>query len=405
VRVLFITDNFVPELNAPATRTYEHCRQWVEAGVDVTVVTCAPNFPDGIVYAGYRNQLYKRETIDGIKVIRVWSFIARNAGFVRRILDYVSFAISAFVAGLFQRFDVVIITSPQFFTTFSGFGLSVLKWRPWVFEVRDLWPESIVAVGAMKAGRLIDWLERVELFMYRRASLVVVVTEAFRRNLIRRGIDTQKIRVVPNGANLRDFAPREKDPQLLAQYGLSDKFVFMYVGTHGMAHGLEFIIEALAKLQMPNVAFLFIGSGSNKEAVTALAKRLGVAQALFLDPVPKSEVPRYLSLADVALVPLRRLEAFLSVIPSKIFEAAAMHKPILLGVGGQAREVVEKYSAGLYFEPENATDFLEKVTTLVEDAAAYQRLQNGCAALVADYDRQVLGRVLLEEMLELSHGR
>src|SRR5680860_563989 len=140
MKLLFLTDNFPPELNAPATRTYEHCREWVKEGMEVTVITCFPNFPKGKIFPGYKNKLYQIEEMEGIKVIRVWSFIAENKGMAKRFIDFISFAVSGFLAGLFQKdIDKIIITSPQFFVSFSGYLLSLLKRKPWVFEVRDLW--------------------------------------------------------------------------------------------------------------------------------------------------------------------------------------------------------------------------------------------------------------------------
>lgn len=197
MKILFLSDNFPPEVNAPATRTYAHCRRWVSSGAEVTVITCVPNFPQGRVYPGYRNLLVQRENIDGIRVVRVITFISRNEGFVRRSLDYLSFAASAFFAGLFERSDIIVATSPQFFTALAGWALSVAKRTPWIFELRDLWPESIATVGAMSQGPVYKLLERVELFLYRQATKIVVVSPPFRENLSRRGVDLRKLRWLP----------------------------------------------------------------------------------------------------------------------------------------------------------------------------------------------------------------
>ena len=162
-RILFLTDNFPPEVNAPATRTYEHTREWVGKGYEVTVITCAPNFPHGEVYEGFKNRLINREVKDGIKVIRVWTYITANEGFLKRILDYISFAVMAFLTGLWFRTDIIVATSPQFFTAVAGRWLSFFKFKPWIMEVRDLWPESIAAVGAMNEGKIYKFLEWLEL--------------------------------------------------------------------------------------------------------------------------------------------------------------------------------------------------------------------------------------------------
>jgi hypothetical protein len=409
MHILFITDNFPPEVNAPATRTFEHARAWVEMGARVTVITCAPNFPHGRVYRGYSNRLRGVEYAAGIRVVRVWSYIAANRGFSRRLLDYASFGAAAFLAGLFEEADVIVATSPQFFTTPAGYLLSRCKQKPWVFELRDLWPDSIRTVGAMKKERVLDWLEKVELFLYRKADLVVAVTEAFRRNLAARGIREEKISVVTNGVDMKTFQGREeKDAALSKRLGLDGRFVVGYTGTHGMAHKLDFIVRAVKNLPDGSVHFLFIGDGAEKENVRELAGRLGVANATFLDPVPKEEVPSYLSVLDAMLVPLKRADTFKTVIPSKIFEAAAMEKPVLLGVDGQAREIVEGYGAGLFFEPENEEDFLAQVKRLRADRGLYEELQGGCRRLAMDFDRNRLARSMydiLEELVTGSPGR
>ena len=180
MKLLFITDNFPPEVNAPASRTYEHCKEWVKLGMDVTIITCAPNFPQGKVYDVYRNKIVSKEIIEGIKVIRVWSYITSNEGFVKRTLDYLSFSITSFLMGLFVKTNLIVATSPQFFVALSGRWLSFFKRKPWVMEVRDLWPESIKTVGAMKDGLLLHFFEWLELRLYKSATMIVSVTDSFK---------------------------------------------------------------------------------------------------------------------------------------------------------------------------------------------------------------------------------
>ena len=220
MRLLFITDNFPPEVNAPATRTYEHCKEWASKGVDVTVITCAPNFPQGRVYSGYKNKLYSKEEVDGIKVVRVWSYITSNEGFLKRTLDYISFAKTSFFAGLFVKTDIIVATSPQFFVALSGRWLSFFKRKPWVMEVR----------------------EKLELSRYRSAKKVITVTDSFKINLVSRGINSSKISVIKNGANLDLYDSNQIDESLKKYLGLDGKFILGYVGTHGLAHKLDFII-------------------------------------------------------------------------------------------------------------------------------------------------------------------
>jgi len=392
MKILFITDNFPPEVNAPATRTYEHCVEWIKQGAEVTIITCTPNFPHGNIYDGYKNKFYQKEHLDGIEVIRVWSYISSNSGFAKRVIDYFSFAFMAFWVGLFKKHDIIIATSPQFFTTWAAWGISKIRRKPWIFELRDLWPESIRTVGAMKQERVLDWLEKIELGLYKGADKVVAVTEAFKSNLIRRGIDHEKIDVVTNGSNLDLFSPSEKDPSLLQSLRLENKFIIGYIGTHGMAHSLDFIVQSISKVNDENIHFLFIGDGSMKSKIIEIASLMSLKNITFLDPIAKDEVPRYLSIIDVSLAPLIKSDTFKTVIPSKIFEASAMQKPTLLGVEGQAEEIIKKYGAGLCFEPENENDFLAKVNLLKNDQSIYDKCKEGCNLLSRDYDRKKLAK-------------
>lgn len=400
MHILVLTDNFPPEVNAPATRTYEHAREWVRAGHRVTVITCAPNFPQGRVFPGYRNRLVQRERLDGTDVVRVWSYIARNEGFLKRTLDYASYMVSATVAGVFVRADVILATSPQFFTAVAGGALGVLRQRPWVFEVRDLWPESIVAVGGMRPGPLVRALERWEMALYRRAARVVVVTEAFRERLVERGVPAEKIVVVPNGIDPAWFEARTDATALRRRLSLEGKFVVGYIGTHGLAHGLNFFLDLAPEVahRWPQVHFLFVGDGAEKPRLVEEAQRLGLDNVTFHDLVPKERIPEFLSAVDIGLVPLRDRPTFRTVLPSKIFEYAALGVPILLGVDGEARRLVERYRAGLFYQPENRRDFLAALGRLADDAALRRCLGEGGRRLARDFDRRQLARRLLDEL-------
>jgi len=397
-RILFLTDNFPPEVNAPATRTYEHAREWVDKGYDVTVITCAPNFPHGKVYEGYKNKRFSREEKDGIKVIRVWTYITANEGFLKRILDYISFAVMAFLAGLLVRTDIIVATSPQFFTAVAGRWLSFFKFKPWIMEVRDLWPESIAAVGAMNEGRVYKFLEWVELRLYKSAKKIIVVTDTFKRKITARGIDASKIDVHKNGVILDLFKPIPKDNELTeANPQFHGKKVFAYIGTHGMAHGLSFILNSLPKLQesLPQAHFLFIGEGAEKENLLKQAEDLKLKNVTFMPFVPKHEVVRYLSLMDVALVNLKKSDTFKTVIPSKIFEAAALQKPILLGLEGETKGIIESFNAGTCFEPENEEEFILKCHEILQEKQ-YSESQKGCKNLAEAFNRKKIALQVLE---------
>lgn len=405
MHILFLTDNFPPEVNAPASRTFEHCREWVKAGHRVSVITCAPNFPGGRLYEGYRNLLWQAERMDGIRVIRVWSYITANEGFIKRILDYVSFMISAIVAVPFMPgVDVVIGTSPQFFTVCGAWIVSRMKRAPFVFELRDIWPESIKAVGAMKDSAVIRLLEKLEMFLYRKAARIVSVTESFKRVLVSRGVDGHKIKVVTNGVDLKGFRPRPKDAELKALFGLEGKFVAGYVGTHGMAHALETILAAADRIRQIDendvYRFILLGNGARKQQLMAKASDMGLANVIFIDTVPKGDVVRYWSLLDVSIIHLKKTALFTTVIPSKLFECMGMGIPVLHGVAGESAAIVEKEGAGLVFEPENPDELCNKLTLLKENGDLYQRLHNNCLDAAPRYDRAVLAGRMLDVLTE-----
>jgi len=398
MKVLFLTDNFVPEQNASARRSYEHCRNWVKQGVHVTVVTTVPNFPLGKPHPPYRNRLFARETIDGIDVVRVWSFLAPNRGVVLRALDFASFALTGFLAGLAQNADIIVATSPQLLTAVCGHFLSRAKRRPWVFEVRDLWPESITAVGAMKEGLAMRILRRLEARLYRSAERIVTVTDPMRERLIERGVPEEKVGVVPNGADLKRLLPRLASAELAADLKLEGKFVVGYVGTHGFAQGLEVVIRAASLVGGKNIHFLFVGEGARREFLIEMARGLGLQNVTFLRGVPADTAVEYLALSDAIVVPLRNSALFESALPSKIFEAAAMEKPLLLSARGLSADVIREYNAGIAVEPENAQALAEAVLLLHENRALRESFRGGCRALARQYNRETLANRMLEEI-------
>ena len=340
-----------------------------------------------------KTKLYLKENINGIKVIRIWSYIAANQGFFKRVLDYMSYAVMAVFTGLFVKTDIIIATSPQFFTAVGGRVLSFFKRKPWVMEVRDIWPESIVTVGAVKADcTTVKFLEKVELHLYKSADIIIVVTDAFKETIINKGILKEKIEVVKNGANRSLFKPVSKDKNLLAVLNLENKIIVGYIGTHGLAHSLDFVIDTIAKLRDIPIHFLFVGDGAIKKKIQNQAVDLGLTNITFIGLVSKDKIVSYLSILDCMLVPLKKETNFKTVIPSKIFETAAMQIPILLGVDGEAREMIEKYNAGLYFEPENEKEMIRQLKRLWGDPSLCKLLKAGGKRLAMDFDRKKMAK-------------
>lgn len=400
MHILFLSDNFPPEVNPGASRTYEHSREWVNAGHRVTVVTSQPNSPKGRVFDGYRNQLYQVEQVDGIRVVRVWTYMTRNEGVTKRILDFMSFMVTSFLAAIWvRRVDVIVVTSPNFFAVWTARAIALLKRRSYVFDVRDIWPESIRAVGAMRPSRALLLLEKVELYLYRKAAAVTVVTHAFKRNLISRGIAHDKIHVVTNGVDLSKIRPRPKDAALEDELGLKGKFVAGYIGTHGMAHGLETLLDAAAILRChPNgdrYRILMLGDGAERAMLKEQARSCNLDNVIFLETVLKTEVGRYWSLLDVSIIPLRRSPLFLTVIPSKLFECMALGLPVLHGVEGESADIVTSNDVGLTVEPENAEALAAGIMSLERDELLRARLATNGPVAAKKYDRKVLAIQML----------
>jgi colanic acid biosynthesis glycosyl transferase WcaI len=408
LKILFITENFPPEVNAAATRVHERACYWVKAGHEVTVLTGFPNFPQGKVYAGYRQSMYNVGVMDGIRVVRLPTYIARNEGFVRRTLDFVSFMIVSITASLFvRRPDVVVATSPQFFAAVAGWAIGALRRRPFIFEVSDLWPASIVAVGAMRKGRIYGALEALELFLYRRAAAVVALTTSFRDNLIRRGIDPGKIAVVINGVDLSRYQRRRKDKELIDEFRLAGKFVVGYMGTLGMAHGLNNAVAAAQLLRDDDrFRLVLVGDGAVKHTLQAEVEKAKLENVIFVAPQPKSMMPRIWSICDAALIHLKDDAIFSEVIPSKMFEAMAMGLPLLMAApAGEASRILERESAGVRVSSAIPTALADETRRWMEHPELVIRYADSSLRAASRYSRQRQAEAMLEVLVAASLGR
>lgn len=354
MRILFFSDHFPPEGNAPASRLWEHATRWAAAGHRVTVVTSFPNWPEGRIHAGYRNAWRQVEVIEGIRVVRVWTFITCGDGFGLRSLDYLSYMVTSILAALREPLpDVVVGTSPPFFAAVAAWFTGALRGRPFVFELRDLWPASILPADIGVPGTLRRVLEAVELFLYRKARAVVAVTESFRDDLVRRGIPAGKIHVIRNGVDPNRYSPRPRDRAVAERLGLQDTFVVAYLGTFGVAQGLGTVVDAAERLRdRPGIVFLLAGSGPEWPRLRRRVDAARLDNVRFLDRQPKERMPELWSCCDVCVVPLRDEPVFASVIPSKIFEAMGMGVPLLLSTPeGEATGIVRALNCGRVVPP------------------------------------------------------
>ena len=389
-RITVFSDHFYPEPSAPAAHVYERARMWVKAGHDVTVICSAPNFPEGRVFEGYRNAWRQVETLDGIRVVRVKTFITANEGTIRRIFDYLSYMFSAWFFSFFEKKpDVMMSTSPHLFVPVAGVMSAMFRRVPHVFEIRDLWPASLGATGAVPNKRVLRVLEMLELWMYRRSRKILALTPSFKDDLIRRGIPAEKVEVVINGANLELFHPSEKkEAEIVQEFGLEGRFVVGYLGTIGLAHGLENTLAAADKLRDTNICFFFVGVGAAKETLQEKVAEMQLDNVIFAPRQLKEAMPRFWSVVDVSLVHLKNDPVFSTVIPSKIFESMAVGLPILYSVPeGDGSKIVREHDAGVVVPAMDPEALAAALRSLADDIEAYRTLAKNSADSAKLYSR------------------
>ncbi len=411
MKILFVSQYYPPEMGAPAVRVCGLSRLWAAAGHEVTVLTGFPHHPTGVVPKAYRGWPWVRTEDDaGVRVLRVPIFATPNSGVVKRSLSYLSFAASAGLLGplLGGRPDVVVATSPQFLTAVAGLEIAALKRVPFVFEVRDLWPQSIVEVGALPGGHpAILAMELLERRLYACADRIVVVSEPFVGELAARGVDPGKVSVVTNGVDLERFHPMPQENDVRDELGLTGKFVAMYVGTHGMAHGLATLLEAAEQMRGDDhFRFVFVGEGADKRALVEQAKRRSLTNVLFAGEQPHERIPAFVAAADAMLVPLKDRPLFTTVLPSKIFECLAAARPVVLGVEGEARRLVEASGGGLCIPPESAEALVGALRQLAADPEQARAMgRRGRAYVEQHFSRPVLARRYLELLSEVVDAK
>ncbi len=377
MKILYISQYFPPEMGAPAARASELARHWAQAGHDVSILTGFPNHPTGVVPPEWRARLRRmvsREEVGRVDVFRTWLWPLPNRKAHERMRNYASFCLSAALRGTaLARPDVIIASSPQLLVGLSGWWVHFARQVPFVFEVRDLWPESLTAVGVGDENSLLHHtLARVADFLYRRSNHIVVVAPAFKQHLIQRWrVPEEKISIVENGVETELFAPASPaaNMSLRRELGADGKFLVCYIGTMGMAHGLETLLDAAAQLQRQNsdAHFLLVGEGAEKERIKATAQSRGLTNVTFLDQQPRENIPAFISASDACLVLLKKTDIFKTVIPTKMLEFMSCARPVILGVDGQARQIIEDAAAGIVIEPENADALMKAIQHLSAD--------------------------------------
>ncbi len=387
MKILYISQYFYPEMGAPASRVHEMSREWVRNGHEVTVLTSFPNYPDGNVYHGYQCKIWRfvyKENIDGINVIRLWAFPSHLRSTLRRGLNYLSFFLTGALSVPFLgKYDAVIGTSPPLFSGLTAYVHSRLWGSSLIFEVRDLWPEVITAVGAGTENSLsYKMFDQIATLLYSKSDKIVALTDSFKESMIiDRGIDPTKIEVIENAVDTELFKPTPKDDKYISNLGAENKFIVSYVGTIGLTHGVQVVLEAAEILseKLPDVLFLLVGDGYDKERLVNLQVKSGLNNILFLDKKPKPEIPLVLNASDICLVLSKNDDLFKKTIFAKVFEPMACGKPIIVGARGETENlVVSRARCGLYSEPENGKALADNIQKLYEDEILRDKLgENG----------------------------
>ena len=421
MKILYVSQYFPPEMGAPAARAAELSRHWARMGHHVTVLTGFPNHPTGVVPPEWRSRfrrLHDTETVDGVRIERTWLWPLPNRKAHERVRTYASFCISSAIRGLdLATPDVLIATSPQLLVALSGWWLALWKRVPFVFEVRDLWPESLAAVGAGAEGTLLHRaLSAIAGFLYRQADRIVVVTPAFKKHLIQYWkVPADKISIVENGVETDLFRPAPAAVEIRKHFNFNgtngkvdDRFLICYVGTLGMAHGLETLISAAEQLRrtLPEALLLLVGEGAEKRRIVELAAARGLTNVEFLGQQPRHCIPALLSAADLCLVMLKKTDVFKTVIPTKLLEYMACERPVIVAVDGQARQIVEDSGAGVFVAPEDVQALAKAICDLAHNPEQRRQMgANGRKYITANLSREQTARHYISVLEQLIASR
>lgn len=405
MRIAVFSHYYLPEIGAPSARIGDFAAQWLAQGHDVHVSTCFPNHPTGIVYPGHKAGWYAEESLRGVQVHRSWSYITPNKGIVKKSLGHASFWLSSGWTTT-RRMPVpacAIGTSPTFFAAMAARACARRHRVPFIMEVRDLWPAIFVDLGVIRNQRIIRLLERWELWLYRSATRIVTVTEAFRQNLLDRGIPPEKVVTITNGADTDFWIYQGEGARRLRQeLQLGDKTVVLYIGAHGISQGLGAILDSAEKTRSrTDIEYLFVGEGADKDKLVEQAKSRRLENVRFLGAVGKDQVRDFYAMADVCLVPLRNIPLFDTFIPSKMFEIMAVGCPILASVRGEAADILRRSGAARVVDPEDSSAIAAGVCALADDRSLRDTLAVAGRAFVRrEYSRRELARRYLETIAD-----
>lgn len=391
MKILFLTQYCPPEVGAPQNRIFEFARQLKKFGHEVTILTAMPNYPKGEIFDGYKGKFTLKEDIEGIKIVRTWIYATKKTGFLPRILNYMSFTVSSVLFGspLIGKQDAVITESPPLFLGYSGYLISKFKKAKFVFNISDLWPESAIKLGVLHNKTLIRMSTWLEEFCYRKAHLITGQTMGIVDNITGREFDKNKVHLITNGVDCELFKPENRSEEVRKEFNIQGKFTLCYAGIHGLAQGLEIIIEAARELkEYKDISFVFIGEGPEKQKLITMKNKYNLDNVQFFPMQPKSRMPEIVASMDAAIVPLKKLDLFKGALPSKMFENLASGVPIILSVQGEAENLIKRAQAGICVEPENHVELREAVLKLYNDRQLCEKLgKNGREFVQKNYSR------------------
>lgn len=409
MKILLIHQYFLEEDDPGGSRFNEMVKVWSNEGHQISVLAGMMHYGGNEKREEYKGKFTAKKKQGDITVWRSHVSELYNSNFIGRMWGYFSFVFSSLYTGLFKvkgHYDVIIVTSPPLFVGITGYLISKLKRIPFVFEIRDLWPESAIDTGVLKNTGLIKMAYKFEKFIYRKASLINVLTPAFRKKLIEeKSVPKDKIIYIPNAADFSlsdELLERFDVAKFKREEGLVGKFIITYVGAHGVANHLQQLVEAAKLLEDTNAHFLLIGQGMEKKKLIKLAKHLNCINISFIDPVPKSDVFKYILASDIGTSVLKNVDTFKTIYSNKTFDYMSCKKPILMAIDGVSRELVEDADAGLFVEPENPQDFAFKVRTYMDNQTLLEKQGvNGYIYAKKHFDRNVLAKKYLFEMANI----
>ncbi len=412
MKILYVSQHYPPEMGALAGRAAELSRHWALLGHKASVLTAFPNHPTGLVQPEYRDKfrkLFYREQVDGVDVVRTWLLPYPNRKPMERVLNYGSFCLSASVRGAFlERPDVVIGTSPPLPIAIAGYNVARIKGVPFIFEVRDLWPESLEGVGlGAEHSKVYKTVGAIVRYLYKHSDHIVVVTPAFKDYLNANwGVPLEKMSVVVNGVETDRFAPMPKSDAIRREFVVPDgKFIASYIGTMGMAHGLETVLSVASLLQetSPEIVLLLVGDGGNREELVRIANERQLKNVIFTGQQPREKVPAIINVSDVCLALLKNQEVFKTVIPTKMLEFMSCGRPVVLAVGGQAEQILHEADAGISVEAESVPAIAEAIRTMAANPELRERFgRNGREYMVSRMSRDTTARQYLEILARLT---